>query len=139
MDAQAVFDRAAQHKVPDFVGKTQNVFGRFASRVVERDDRFDKLVSDVRDELRNEMRKALAGQQQFVPSFTTDSLNRRKEKLQPTFDALMSALDYENVGEGFSAVLAHSQCPLVAALRNHLVSAYVAQIATGVAEARFEG
>ena len=139
MDAQAVFDRAAQHKVPDFGGSIHISAGRLASNAAERDERFDELVNDVRDELRNEMRKALAGQQQFVPSFSTDSLNRRKEKLQPTFDALMSALDYENVGEGLSAVLAHSQCPLVAALRNHLVSAYVAQIATGVAEARFEG
>lgn len=105
------------------------------SRIDREFDRGEKL-NDLRDELRHDMQRALAGFQPYVPSWQRMQSGSIKEKLSNPADESLFALDNMECCEALMAVLRDSTCPLVATMRKAIVSRYVRDTAEGLAEAR---
>lgn len=121
------------HAELDMVTAAENAYLR---RAELRETQADQIEENVTAELTADMTKALAGRQDFVPSWQTTSSGIAKERLQRSFDAVMEALDFQEVGGHLLNVLAKSQCPHVAALKAEIVRAYLAQNVDDIVAAR---
>ena len=119
---------------PCLITATENAYVR---RTERRAMQAEQIEENVCDELRADMTKALAGQQEFVPTWTLN-LDRSMpaEKLQTAFDAVVEALDFQEVGAHFLNVLAKSECPHVAAFKAQIIEAYLAQNVDDIVAAR---
>ena len=119
---------------PCLITAAENAYVR---RTERRAMQAEQIEENVCAELRADMTKALAGQQEFVPTWALNlDRNMPAEKLQTSFDAVIEALDFQEVGAHFLNVLAKSECPHVAALKAQIIEAYLAQNVDDIVAAR---
>jgi hypothetical protein len=82
------------------------------------------------------MRATLIGEQSFVPTYARTSDGIRRERPGVVMQEVLETLEHNDCGHAFADILKRSQCPLVAKLRELIVSRYVAETVEGLAEAR---
>lgn len=108
-----------------------------AEQYLARKEAADSALEDLHSELANDMRRALAGMQNAVPSFAGGTSTALPlEVLKSAADEVVEALDYMETAEALMLVLKDSACPLVAKLRRAVVDRYVESNADSIAEAR---
>lgn len=124
---------------PCFGTLIQRTAGRLASDEAEAGEHFDQLVCDVRDELRNEIKRALAGERQFVPSYTIDMSGRTNEKLVSTEEALIEALEHGQNTQVLISMLSGRGANVVnlITLREGVIDAYASLNCEQIAQARW--
>lgn len=138
MEAQTLINRAEN---------IASVIVRKAEQRTERELDNGERFAELQLEIASDMRAALIGVQSFVPSYQTRSHVRvvdgedeytytRHEKLSNPMQEVLETLEHNDCAQAFSDILRRSQCPLVAKLRELIVSRYVAETAEGLAEAR---
>lgn len=120
------------NEIPCLITAAENAYVR---RTEKRQMAADQVEEAVCDELRADMNKALEGRQEFVPTWTLHN-GMAREKLQTAFDAVVEALDYQDVGAQFLKVLAQSECPHVKAFKEVVINAYLAQNVDDIVAAR---
>ena len=117
----------------DLVTAAENAYLR---RAELRASKAEDIEENVTAELTHDITKALAGRQEFVPSWEIQTSGIPKEKLSRTFDAVMESLDFQEVGGHLLNVLAKSECHLVKSLKAEIVRAYLAQNVDDIVAAR---
>jgi len=140
MDAQAVFNRSAACKVPDF-GCAGLLHGaQVINNALEAGEKFAEMVSEVRAELRNEMKQALAGEREFLPGYVVDVSGRKKERLVGVHDALMEALEHGQNSAVLVSMLSGRGAHVVnlITLREGVIDAYADLNCEEIAQARME-
>lgn len=105
---------------------------RSHDRLADQADRLETL----REELANDMRKAMRGEIAHVPGTVTRGFGRRREVLEDAEIQMLDALNANSAVAALRAMLKDSQCPLVAQLRDAVAMAYAADVAENVFEAR---
>ncbi len=125
---------------PCFGSVIQKQAGMLASKAAESSERFHALVADVREELRNEMKKALGGERQFVPSYTINVNGQKTERLIRIHDAVMEALEHQGNPAVLMSMMSGAGAHVVnlITLREGVIDAYVDLNAEAVAQARWE-
>ena len=121
------------HSDIDMVTAAENAYMRRAELRATKAEDIEKAVTA---ELTSDITKALAGRQEFVPSWQITSSGIPKEKLATTFDSVMASLDFQEVGGHLLNVLAKSECHLVKSLKAEIVRAYLAQNVDDIVAAR---
>ena len=91
-------------------------------------------IDAIHQELQNEMRKALSGEQSFVPSWHMSSTQQVSEKLQSAFDAIMEACEHNKTPEAVLALFT-GHCD-VETLRESIIKSYADMNAEQIWEAR---
>lgn len=105
-----------------------------------RESRFydrDEAVDSVKDGLELNMRNAMSGTVQFVPSYVRKHPGASpREVSQHVTEAIIESLDHMETAAAFWDVLKSSTCPMVQALRDHLAKGYAQLNGDEIAEAR---
>ena len=94
------------------------------------------VYQDVKAELAFEMRKCFEGGQAYVPTFLHREAGRIVERLSEVSGTVAQCLDDAETRDALMAVLRHSECEMVGALREVIVARYVTKNAGGVFMAR---
>lgn len=117
--------------IQDLVNRAER--SRQDSRFYDRDEAIDQ----VKDELELNMRNAMAGNTQFVPTYVRrDPQACPREVQQHVTEAIIDTLDHMETAAAFWDVLKSSTCPMVQALRDHLAKGYAQMYGDEIAEAR---
>jgi hypothetical protein len=106
-----------------------------ADRHMAQIERNDARIEAIEEELSRDMTRALSGLQAHVPGVQY-STGRTREVLSAAADEVVGALDYMETAQALMLVLKDSACPLVAALREQIVSRYAHDMAESLAEVR---
>ena len=94
----------------------------------------EEQIDAIHQELQNEMRKALTGEQSFVPSWHVSFTGQVSEKLQNVFDAIMEACEHNKTPEAVLALFT-GHCD-VETLRESIIKSYANLNAEQIWEAR---
>lgn len=127
-------------QVPDFGAIGLRYGARVTALSLDAGERFAALTADVRAELRNEMKRALAGERDFVPSYTVDRSGIKTERLVSAHDALMEALEHGQNPAVLMSMLSGRGAHVVnlITLRECVIDAYADLNCEQIAQARME-